>query len=103
MISGVFRQTIWNQTIPDRLRGRLAGVEMLSYSIGPTLGNVESGLAARFLGVNNSIISGGIACVAGTVLLATSLPAFRRYDGRDGVARRAAEEAAYAAPEPATV
>ena len=103
MISGVFRQTIWNQTIPDRLRGRLAGVEMLSYSIGPTLGNVESGLAARFLGVGGSIVSGGIACVAGTVLLATALPAFRRYDGRDGVARRAAEEAAYAAPEPATV
>ncbi len=96
MISGVFRGTIWAQTIPDRLRGRLAGVEMLSYSIGPTLGNVESGLAARAFGVGGSIVTGGIACVAGTILLASCLPTFRRYDGRAGIARRRAEEAAYA-------
>jgi MFS family permease len=93
MISGVFRQTVWNQTIPDRLRGRLAGVEMLSYSIGPTLGNVESGVAARALGVGGSIVTGGIACVVGTIALAAALPAVRKYDGRDGVARRLREEA----------
>ena len=93
MLSGLFRMTIWSQTIPDRLRGRLAGVEMLSYSIGPTLGNVESGFAARALGIGGSIVSGGIACVLGTVVLAAALPAFRRYDGRDGVARKQAEEA----------
>ena len=46
-VSGVFRQTIWNQTIPDEVRGRLAGIEMVSYSIGPTLGGVESGVASR--------------------------------------------------------
>ena len=53
-ISGVFRATIWNETIPDRLRGRLAGVEMISWSSGPMLGNAEpaspqrsSGCAAR--------------------------------------------------------
>ena len=42
-ISGVFRATIWNETIPDRLRGRLAGVEMISWSSGPLLGNAEAG------------------------------------------------------------
>jgi MFS family permease len=94
MISGVFRGTIWNQTIPDRLRGRLAGVEMLSYSIGPTLGNVESGFAARAIGLGGSIVAGGVACVAGTLALAALLPSFRRYDGRDGVKRRLAAEAA---------
>lgn len=93
MLSGLFRMTIWSQTIPDRLRGRLAGVEMLSYSIGPTLGNVESGLAARALGIGGSIVSGGIACVIGTIALAAALPTFRRYDGRDGIARKQAEEA----------
>ena len=92
-MSGIFRDTIWSQTIPDRLRGRLAGVEMLSYSIGPTLGNAESGLAARALGVGGSIVSGGIACVIGTVLLAGLLPAFRQYDGRDGITRKRAEDA----------
>lgn len=92
-MSGIFRQTIWSQTIPDRLRGRLAGVEMLSYSIGPSLGNTESGLATRAFGIGGSIVSGGIACVVGTVALAACLPAFRHYDGREGLARKEALDA----------
>jgi MFS family permease len=90
MLSGVFRSTIWNQTIPDHLRGRLAGIEMLSYSIGPTLGNLESGVAARFVGVGGSIVWGGVFCVLGTAALARALPTFLRYDGRDGLARKIA-------------
>jgi MFS family permease len=92
MISGLFRMTIWNQTIPDHLRGRLAGVEMLSYTTGPLLGNVRSGLAARWLGVDGSIVSGGLLCIAGTVALAATLPRFIRYDGRTGTARKQAED-----------
>lgn len=92
MISGLFRMTIWNQTIPDHLRGRLAGVEMLSYTTGPLLGNVRSGLAARWLGVDGSIVSGGLLCIAGTVALAMMLPRFVRYDGRTGIARKQAED-----------
>ncbi|HEX7187181.1 MAG TPA: MFS transporter, partial [Actinomycetes bacterium] len=42
MISGIFRSTIWNQTIPDELRGRLAGIEMLSYSVGPMGGSARA-------------------------------------------------------------
>ncbi len=38
MVSGTFRGIIWDQTIPDELRGRLAGIELLSYSIGPDPG-----------------------------------------------------------------
>lgn len=82
MLSGVFRSTIWNQTIPDRLRGRLAGIEQLSYSTGPLLGNVESGVVASLVGVRASIVSGGILCVAGVAVAALALPAFRRYDAR---------------------
>ena len=44
MISAVFRGTIWNQTIPDNMRGRMAGIEMLSYSVGPLAGQVRAGL-----------------------------------------------------------
>jgi hypothetical protein len=97
MVSGLFRMTIWNQTIPDHLRGRLAGIEMLSYSTGPLLGNVRAGLAARWLGVGGSVISGGVLCVLGTVALAAALPRFVRYDGRDGVARKRVEDEARAA------
>jgi MFS family permease len=81
-MSGVFRQTIWNQTIPDSLRGRLASIEMLSYSTGPTLGNFEAGVVAALFSVRASILSGGILCVIGCVLAAVALPAFRAYDAR---------------------
>ncbi|MDT5023946.1 MAG: hypothetical protein QOE61_372 [Micromonosporaceae bacterium] len=102
MISGIFRSVIWNQTIPDHLRGRLAGIEMLSYSIGPTFGNARSGVATRLVGITGSIIWGGIGCVVGTVALAAALPAFLRYDGREGLARKLAEDEAWAARATAT-
>ncbi|HEX6870685.1 MAG TPA: MFS transporter, partial [Micromonosporaceae bacterium] len=97
MISGIFRSIIWNQTIPDHLRGRLAGIEMLSYTIGPTLGNTRSGVMARWAGTSGSIIWGGVLCVIGTAALAATLPAFLRYDGRHGLARKIAEDEAWAA------
>jgi MFS family permease len=81
-MSGVFRQVIWNQTIPDSLRGRLASIELLSYSVGPTLGNFEAGVVASLTSIRFSIVSGGILCVAGCLLCALALPAFRTYDAR---------------------
>jgi MFS family permease len=81
-MSGVFRQVIWNQTIPDSLRGRLASIELLSYSVGPTLGNFEAGVVASLFSVRTSVVSGGVLCVVGCVLCAVALPAFRRYDER---------------------
>jgi MFS family permease len=81
-ISGIFRSTIWNETIPDHLRGRLAGVEMISWSSGPLLGDAEAGALAALAGVRASVISGGIACVAGTAVLALALPRFWAYDSR---------------------
>jgi MFS family permease len=82
MISGIFRGTLWNQTIPDRLRGRLAGIEQVSYSSGPLLGNLESGVVAAIFGVRASVVSGGVLCVAGVGIFALLLPAFRHYDAR---------------------
>jgi MFS family permease len=81
-ISGIFRSAIWNETIPDHLRGRLAGVEMISWSSGPLLGNAEAGLLAALAGVRASVVTGGIACVAGTAALALALPRFWGYDSR---------------------
>ena len=80
MVSGIFRGTIWNQTIPDRLRGRLAGIEQVSYSAGPLLGDVEAGVVASLAGVRASIVSGGVVCVAGVAVVTALLPAFRRYE-----------------------
>jgi len=82
MISGIFRTVIWNQTIPDHLRGRLAGIEQVSYSTGPLLGNVESGVVASLASLRASIVSGGVLCIAGVAVAALALPAFWRYDAR---------------------
>jgi MFS family permease len=92
MVSGIFRQTIWNQTIPNRLRGRLAGMEMISYTTGPLLGNAEAGLAASLFSLRTSIVSGGVLCVVGTVVLCALLPQFLSYDGREGLKRKELEE-----------
>ena len=81
-LSAIFRSTLWNATIPDALRGRLAGIELISYSSGPTLGNVESGVVASLFGVRASIISGGVLCVAGVAGLALALPSLLAYDSR---------------------
>jgi MFS family permease len=93
MVSGLFRMTIWNQTIPDHLRGRLAGIEMVSYMSGPMLGNAEAGIVASLFTIRTSVVSGGVLCVLGTAALALLFPAFWRYDGREGLRRKQREEA----------
>lgn len=80
MASMIFRQTLWNATIPDHMRGRLAGIEQLSWSIGPTLGTARAGSLAAVTSVRFSIVSGGIMCVAGTVVLCALLPRFWRHE-----------------------
>ncbi len=82
MVSAVFRSTIWNQTIPESMRGRLAGIEMLSYSVGPLGGQVRAGFVADAWSVRGSIASGGFACVAGVLLTAAVLRDFWGYDER---------------------
>lgn len=79
-VSGIFRSTMWNQTIPDDLRGRLAAIEMVSYTSGPMLGHVEAGLAAAAFGLRGSIVSGGVLCVAGVIVCGLLLPKFIAYD-----------------------
>jgi MFS family permease len=78
-ISAIFRQTLWNQTIPDELRGRLAGVELLSYGIGPSAGQLRSGVTASLTSVRFSLISGGACCVGGVAAVCALLPALVRY------------------------
>jgi MFS family permease len=82
MVSGLFRMLIWNQTIPDELRGRMAGIELLSYSVGPTLGQVRASGVAQLTSLRTSIVSGGLLCAVGGVVLAAALPSLWRYDAR---------------------
>jgi MFS family permease len=82
MVSGIFRSTIWHQTIPDDKRGRLAGIEILSYSVGPLGGQARSGLVADVTTVRTSIVSGGVLCVLGVAATTAWLRDFWRYDDR---------------------
>ena len=70
MISGVFRGSIWNQTIPNYLRGRMASIEMISYLTGPYLGSAKMGLVAEHYGVKFALVSGGALCVVAVGLTA---------------------------------
>lgn len=79
MVSGLFRTTIWNQSIPDHLRGRLAGIEQIGYSAGPLLGDVESGAVAGLTSVRFSVVSGGLLCIVGVIATAVAMPALWSY------------------------
>jgi MFS family permease len=93
MISAVFRMTIWSQTIPHHLRGRLAGLEMISYTSGPKLGDAEAGFVATLFSVRTSIVSGGVLCVVGTAIVSLLIPEFIRYHGAAGIRQKELEEA----------
>ncbi|MEO7037221.1 MAG: MFS transporter [Polyangiaceae bacterium] len=79
MTSGLFRMTIWNESIPSSLRGRMAGIEQLSYMTGPLLGNTRAGLMAGRFGLARAITWGGLLCVGGVAACIPLLPAFWRY------------------------
>lgn len=93
MISGIFRGAIWNQTIPNYLRGRLASIEMMSYLTGPMLGSAKMGIVAESFGIKTALVSGGILCVVSVAGAALFLPKFTAYDGREGVKQKEREEA----------
>ncbi len=78
VISAVFRNTIIQLTVPDALRGRLAGLQIAVVTGGPRIGDLESGAVATAFGDTVSVVSGGLACIAGALVLARVLPGFRR-------------------------
>jgi MFS family permease len=79
-VSALFRNVIWNQTIPDNLRGRLAGIELLSYSVGPLAGQLRAASIAAATSLSFSVTSGGVICVVVVAFMAILMPDFRKYD-----------------------
>jgi predicted MFS family arabinose efflux permease len=78
VISAVFRSTIVQLAVPDALRGRLSGLQIAVVTGGPRIGDLESGAVAAGFGDMVSVVSGGLACIAGALLLARLMPGFRR-------------------------
>ena len=82
MVSALFRSTLWNQSIPDEFRGRLAGVELISYSVGPLGGQTRAGFTAERTSLRTSVVSGGLLCIGFVTLFTALLPEFRKYDSK---------------------
>jgi MFS family permease len=80
IVSAVFRGTILQLETPDRLGGRLFSIQIAVVTGGPRLGDAEAGLVAALAGVRASVVSGGLACAAGAVLLGRLLPGFTNYE-----------------------
>jgi MFS family permease len=79
VISAVFRNTILQTAVPDSLRGRVSGVHIAVVAGGPRLGDFEAGAVAAATSLQFSVISGGLACILGSLLIARKAPEFARY------------------------
>jgi MFS family permease len=82
LVSALFRSAILLSATTESMRGRLAGIEFAQVASAPTLGNVEAGLVASLTSIRFSVVSGGVLCVAGTVVIGLLLPALARYDAK---------------------
>ena len=83
VISAIFRGTIIQLSVPDRLRGRLASINYLVVAGGPRLGDLEAGLVASMSSATVSIVSGGVLCIVGVCAIGVLLPSFRRYEASE--------------------
>jgi hypothetical protein len=79
VISAVFRGTILQLGVPDSLRGRISAVHIMVVTGGPRLGDFEAGAVAAAVSPWFSVVSGGLACVAGAALLSLVVPELTRY------------------------
>jgi MFS family permease len=79
VISAVLRNTILQSTTPDRLRSRMSSIQMAVVQGGPRLGDLESGAVATLTTLEFAVVSGGLACIAGAVLIGALMPVFRHH------------------------
>jgi len=81
-ISAMLRGNIWNQSIADEYRGRLAGIELLSYAVGPMAGQLRAGTMAAWTTLRISVAGGGLICTGFVAISAKIMPDFWKYDVR---------------------
>jgi MFS family permease len=87
VVSAVFRGTMLLEATPDGLLGRVNALNLMVVAGGPRLGDVEAGLVAQVAGAGASVVIGGVACLAGTLIAAASFPALRAYRSPPTAAR----------------
>jgi len=80
MLSVFVRGTLIQLKTPDAMRGRVGAVSNLFVGASNELGEFESGIAARLLGVVGAAVFGGVGALAATGLWAWMFPALRKAD-----------------------
>ena len=80
VVSAVFRNTILQLSVPDNMRGRLSSVHIAVVTGGPQIGDAEAGAVAALTSPRFSVVSGGIACILGVLVLLRRVPELARYD-----------------------
>jgi MFS family permease len=83
-ISMIIRNIVRQLETPDRLRGRMIGVNMVFFQGGPQLGELEAGAVANWLGPVVSVVTGGLGCLIATAWVAMVTPALRHYRSSSG-------------------
>jgi MFS family permease len=78
-VSTVIRNVVRQLETPDRLRGRMTGINMVFFLGGPQLGELEAGAVANWFGAAFSVITGGVGCLIATAWVAASTPRLRSY------------------------
>ncbi len=79
LVSSVVRQSMLIVYAPDRMRGRLQGVNTVVVAGGPRLGDLRAGAMAAGFGSGVAWVGGGLAAAVLAVLLAVAFPALTRY------------------------
>lgn len=84
-VSTIIRNTIRQLQTPDHIRGRMTSINQIFFQGGPQLGEVEAGIVATLFGVPFAIISGGIGCILGMLLILRKWPQLRTYNGDEPI------------------
>ncbi|HET9458263.1 MAG TPA: hypothetical protein VFO78_13035, partial [Candidatus Limnocylindrales bacterium] len=74
VVSAVFRSSIVQLGTPDELRGRVTSIHILFVTSGPRLGDIEAATVAAVIGPQLSVVSGGLLCVLGVLVVARFFP-----------------------------
>lgn len=91
-ISAILRSTINQLTSPDALRGRVSSLHMMVVTSGPRLGDIEATMVASATSAQFSVVSGGLACLLGLLLVARRFPELARYDAAAAIAGMEADQ-----------
>jgi MFS family permease len=85
-VSTIIRNTIRQLQTPDHIRGRMTSVNQIFFQGGPQLGEMEAGSVAQIWGAPFAVISGGIGCIIGTLLIIWKWPQIAKYNGDEPTA-----------------